>query len=98
MNIALRLQLDDLAPQPLDLELLRLHWPCPETHAADQRRSSSPTCAACSRGCRGRVQPALPTHASFPRQLHRLELERPIKSSASHDSPPVPSSTLTRCP
>ena len=37
-------------------------------------------------------------YATLADQLHRLDLESPVKPSPSHRQPPVPSSTLTRGP
>src|SRR3954447_18920445 len=97
LDVALRLQLDHLALEPRDLELLRLHLTVPGKrllrivgellHPIAQLRHMHVQVLRC---LNIRYAPILD-------QAHRLKLELPGKLTPLHDAPPAPSKHLTQC-
>src|SRR5260370_34561481 len=68
-----------------------------ETHAADHPQAPSPNRATVTDAHQGPVRPAHTTPPLFD-QPHSLKLELACKLPSLHDTPPVPSKHLTRCP
>src|SRR6185312_1040273 len=97
-NVALHLQLRDFPAQALDLRLFRLHdalpwerklWirfvlPDPTTQEIRMNIQIPRRLSCCDPAIRD--------------QLYRLDLKLPAECSPCHLPPPVPFSTLTKCP